>query len=95
MNSYITKSIQVIFRFVFKGILAYIILGPRSHPDFKGLLLVMSVKLIFNDIWLILKIFIFMIFHVWTLFYKNQKKNESFTNLPNMIFYGLKFHYLT
>jgi len=47
MTNYITKSIQVIFSSVFKGILAYLVSGPKSipglsrtFPDFPGLLLV-------------------------------------------------------
>ena len=40
MTNYITKGIQVIFRRVLKGILAYLVSGPKSTPDFPGLLLV-------------------------------------------------------
>ena len=40
MTNYITKRIQVIFMCVFKGILAYLVSGPKSTPDFPGFLLI-------------------------------------------------------
>jgi hypothetical protein len=47
MTNYITIGIQVIFRCVLKGILAYLVSGPKFTPglsrtslDFPGLLLV-------------------------------------------------------
>jgi len=40
MTNYVTKRIQIIFRCVFKGILAYLVSGPKSTRDFPGLLLV-------------------------------------------------------
>ncbi len=43
MTNYITKRIQVIFRCVFEGILAYLVSGPKNNNKlvFPGLLLVL------------------------------------------------------
>jgi hypothetical protein len=53
MINYITKRIQVTFRCVLKGILAYLVSGPKSTRtslDFPGLVLVliMSDKVILD-----------------------------------------------
>ncbi len=81
MTNYITKRIQVIYRCVFKGILAYLVSGPKSL-DFPELLLVfveiIPDKVILDHKKLYLVYFenfhFLRFFHFRPIFAKNWKK---------------------
>jgi len=69
---------------VFKGILAYLVSGPKSTPDFPGLILVFveimpdKVSLDHKNSYSILKFFIFVIFSLMDNFLIKIKKKEIF-----------------
>jgi hypothetical protein len=98
MTNNITKRIQVIFRCVFKGFLAYLVSGPKSAPGFLLVfVLIMTDKVILDhemSYLVYFENFHFLWFlHLWQIFAKIEK-NENFQNWPNMTFYGLKWLYL-
>ncbi len=86
--------------FVFLTVfMAYLVSGPKSTPDFPGLLLVcvliMTDKVILDHKMSYLVYFenfyFLWFFHLWPIF----AENENFQNRPKMTFYGPKWLYLT
>ena len=80
MTNYITKRIQVIFSCVFKGILAYLVSGPKSIPELLLVFVEIMPDTVILDhkshIWSILKIFIFCDFFAYGQFFLKIKKNK-------------------